>query len=213
MGACTHPITRPNPPEPARMTEGYAGRIVLRTPALRDHVATFAEAWQRRLALLGATGHVTFDGDAAVFDVYDVPGAALPRMARALADPGGYALRTARGDAIPLAGGNATHWKPATDECRCGAILRVVYNRGIMAWIDEARGALPVVRNGAVTGLASTGARVEWRADERGAREPVAVEFALPDAGEAGRTLALALAGGELPASPRIERVEPAAGR
>jgi hypothetical protein len=186
---------------------------VLRTSALRTHVAEFATAWHRRLGILGLTGQVTFNDESAVFDVYDAPASSLPHIARALADRGEYALRAPGGRLLSLSSGELTHWKPPTDACQCTAILRVSFARDVLTALADVRGELHLMRAGEPLGQPFPAPRIEWRTDERGVREPIAAEFttALPE--DEARTLALALAGSTLPDTPRLERLTPAGGR
>lgn len=209
LGACERPIARPNAPEPPVVTERYAGRVVLRTAMLRDRVADFAEVWHRRLAILSLTGRITFDDDAAVFDLYDVLPSELPAVVRVLVDRGGFVLRTASGQFVSLDDGQVTHWKLPTPDCHCAGTVRVSYPAHTLRLLASAAGTLSVLRDGVPTGWRIPSARIEWRTDDRGERTPVAVEFTLPEGNEA-RAMVLALGGGRLPQIPRIERIVPA---
>jgi hypothetical protein len=205
--ACAHPVSRPRtvPPAPVGQAD-YLGRIVLRTPALVEHVGDFARAWSRRVSILGLRAQFVFDADRAVVDLSGT-GPALVDVARVLADPGRWSAMRSSGVTTPLDEGELTHWKLPTPECHCATLLRTHYREGDLARLDGAA-PLTLVHGDAVDGRVLPHLWVEWRVDEQGQRHPIAVEFYLEESGDAARDVALALAGGSLPATPEVVSVQ-----
>lgn len=220
-GACAHTVSRPNPAgPPPRRDLPYAGRVVLASPALREQTEGFELAWNRRLQILGVTAHITYDDDRAVFDLYGLPPEALARIAGALVDPGGWSLDHARADGFVMT------WLPPNATCDCSGRVRVAIDPHLLCGMLYEQHA--VERPGARTELRG---HVRWRArvgdteidTERPAEThacpdkdvwPASIVLELPRglSTEAGTGVVLALAGGSLPAAPRIEAVTPSTG-
>lgn len=220
--ACAHGVSRPNPPAPpARRDVPYDGRVVLSAGALREHVEAFASAWTRRLSILGATAHITYDDDRAVFDLYGGGPAALDRVAAALADPGGWTL-----DGRALDGGLVV-WLPPTPACQCSGRVRVSIDPTFLCALVD--GDHVLARGGATTVLPGT---IRWKArsfdkvidlaqPDRSAGCPTkdvwpdSITFDLPMTAshEAQLAIVLGLAGGLLPEVPRLDAVTPARGQ
>lgn len=142
LAGCAHGVTEPNspaPPAPQGNTP-YAGRIVLRTSALRDEVDQFASAWTRRLSILGATAKITYDDDRGVVDVYGAVDLAF--VSRVLAEPGGYFIDQMRVD------GDVTAWFAPDITCGCSGRVWLQLTRAQMC--DLANGVHTVARDGIV---------------------------------------------------------------
>ena len=213
---CAHGVSRPNEvPPPAKRADPYVGRIVLSTYALRDHVDDFKDTWTRRLAILGAGAHVTYDDTRAVFDVYGT--ANLEQTAKVLTDSGTWRLDDRELDGFVIA------WLPPTASCGCSARVRVSLPS---AWLCEMiDGVHMLSRDGRTTALLG---KVRWMArsiDKKTVVEverpssyekcptedlyPASVMFALPPdlSPEEQTRVALGLGGGTLPEIPRIVSV------
>ena len=212
--ACAHGVSRPNPPAPVE-NRGvpYAGRIVLVTPELRERVDAYADAWTRRLGILGFEARVTYDDERAVFDIYGTPPDTLPAIAALLADRGAWYL-----DGKPHDGALVT-WLGPTPDCDCSGRVRVQIDRVRMC--ELLSGEHELVRLGATLRLRG---KVYWRLAKRDlyvdrppgysrcATEdywPDNIVFELPPHASPTqrRDIVLALAGGSLPDAPRIAAV------
>lgn len=214
LGACAHGVSEPNPPSPPPpMSVPYAGRIVLATDALRDRVDEFSTAWTRRLQILGLTAKVTYDDDRAVIDVYGAAAAQLERVAKVLADPGGYRLDGYAFDGI------VETWLPSTPACNCSGRVRLSLDSSLLCALSN--GDQTVERNGVLARMQGT---IFWAykdSDRYYAYPPepgacrgdtwwpdnMVLELPIGASSATNVDIVLALGGGSLPAIPRIASI------
>lgn len=207
LAACAHGVSRANDVPPP-----HGARLVATTIALREEVDGFRDAWTRRLAILGARAHITYDDNRAVFDLEsDRP---LDEIAAVLADRGGAWL-----DDRPV-DGTAIAVLPPTASCACSARVRISLDPAWLCRMGD--GMHRLARDGRVTPLRGKVRWMQRRSD--GVVEidqppgmgtcpapeiyPDSVMFALPpELSPAQQTqVVLALAGGTLPAPVQVRR-------
>ena len=218
LTGCAHTVSEPNPAEPAPPRDvPYGGRIVLVAPELTHDVDPFESAWTSRLAILGVTAHITYDAGRAIVDVYGAKPDALPGIANALVDVGGWTLTTLdaprrpsaalRGPekpdlAIPADGALVT-WLPAQHRAK------VAFDRDRLCTLMP-RTDFELVRSGSRIPL--TGQIRYHGFVARGAQcpnqqwWPESIVFDLPE-GVPAEPILLALAGGSLPSRPAVESI------
>jgi hypothetical protein len=215
LAGCAHGVTEPNSPGPPtpQGNAPYAGRIVLRTSALRDEVDQFANAWTRRLSILGVTAKITYDDDRGVVDVYGIVDLAF--VSRVLAEPGGYFI-----DQM-LVDGDVSQWFAPDITCGCSGRVWLALAPSQMCHL--ANGIHMVARNGM---LAEVTTKRFWAVvdssryydtppDPGGCSKENAywihhLLVGLPPTAtkEQNLEIVLALGGGILPAVPTIEKVQ-----
>jgi hypothetical protein len=214
LAGCAHGVTESNPPgQPSPQGNApYAGRIVLRTSALRNEVDQFASAWTRRLSILGATAKITYDDDRGVIDVYGIVDLAF--VSRVLAEPGGYFI-----DQM-LVDGDVSQWFAPDATCGCSGRVWLALTQAQMCHLSN--GIHMVARDGM---LAEVTTKQFWKVagSSRYYDTPpypggcvkeneywlhhVLVGLPPTATKEQNLEIVLALGGGILPAIPTIENV------
>jgi len=197
----------------------YAGRIVISSGELRERVETYESVWTRRLEILGATAHITYDDDRAVIDVYGTD--ELDAVAAMLVDPGRWVL-----DGRPL-DASLVVWLPPTPGCGCSGRVRVAANAAFLCALVDGdhgleRGDMRYELRGTVRWKARSFDKViDVAQPDRSAGCPTkdvwpdSIVFDLPPTAERERQLALVLglAGGSFPDAPHVDLVTPARGQ